>query len=278
MTDDELVAYFHAAGWSPYVVDVEATEDPDALLAETLDRTHAEIRAVRERRPNRPLWPMILLRSPKGWGVPAENTAGEPLAGTFRAHQVPLDADELALLEDWLRSYRPDELLTEDGRPRDDLLADLPPEQLRLGRVPQANGGLLRQDLPLPPVDRFAVDVPRPGAAQASPTGAAGAWLAELMRATAGRRDFRVVCPDELASNKLDARADGDGPGVRVAGRPTTPSTSVRDGRVHGGAVRAPVPGLAAGLPAHRPARAVPVLRGLRRPSWTAWSTSTPSS
>jgi xylulose-5-phosphate/fructose-6-phosphate phosphoketolase len=205
MTDDELVAYFHAAGWSPYVVDVETTEDPDALLAETLDLAHAEIRAVRDRRPDRPLWPMILLRSPKGWGVPAENTAGEPLAGTFRAHQVPLGADELALLEDWLRSYRPDELFTEDGHPRDDLLAELPPEELRLGRVPQANGGLLREDLPLPPINRFAVEVPRPGATQASPTGTAGAWLAELMRATAGRRDFRVVCPDELASNKLDA-------------------------------------------------------------------------
>jgi xylulose-5-phosphate/fructose-6-phosphate phosphoketolase len=117
---------------------------------------------------------------------------------------VPLDAGELTLLEQWLRSYRPDELFTEDGRPHDDLLADLPPEELRLGRVPQANGGLLHQDLPLPPVDRFALDVPRPGATQASPTGTAGTWLAELMRATAGRRDFRVVCPDELASNKLD--------------------------------------------------------------------------
>jgi xylulose-5-phosphate/fructose-6-phosphate phosphoketolase len=208
MSDTELVAYFHGAGWSPYVVDVESSDDPDALLTETLDLAHSEIRAMRERRPDRPVWPMILLRSPKGWGVPEENTEGEPLSDTFRAHQVPLqhvadDPAELALLEHWLRSYRPEELFTDDGRPHDDLLACLPPEELRLGRVPQANGGRLRRDLPLPALEPFATEVSRPGAAQASPTGAAGAWLAELMRATADRRDFRVVCPDELESNKL---------------------------------------------------------------------------
>ncbi|WP_434441666.1 phosphoketolase family protein [Lentzea sp. E54] len=212
MSDEELTAYFSGAGWSPYLVDVTAADDPDALLAETLDLAHREIEAVRERwQPGeRAVWPMIVLRSPKGWGVPARDAAGEPLEGTFRAHQVPLgdvheDDAEFALLERWLRSYRPEELFDTDGRPHDDLLADLPPEDLRLGRVPEANGGRLRRDLPLPDVARFAVDVPEPGAASASPTGTAGEWLAGLMRATEDRRDFRVMCPDELESNKLGA-------------------------------------------------------------------------
>ncbi|MFD5827715.1 phosphoketolase family protein [Lentzea sp. NPDC060358] len=212
MSDEELTAYFSGAGWSPYLVDVTGADDPDALLAETLDLAHREITAVRERwQPGeRAVWPMIVLRSPKGWGVPERGAAGERLEGTFRAHQVPLgavqdDDTEFALLEQWLRSYRPEELFDADGRPHDDLLAGLPPEGLRLGRVPEANGGRLRRDLPLPDVAGFAVDVPAPGATSASPTGTAGEWLAGLVRATEDRRDFRVLCPDELESNKLGA-------------------------------------------------------------------------
>ncbi|GAA1329280.1 phosphoketolase family protein [Saccharothrix algeriensis] len=212
MSDEELVAYFRGAGWSPHVVDVTATDDPDGLLAEALDLAHGGIAAVRERwRPGeRAVWPMLVLRSPKGWGVPARDAGGKPLEGTFRAHQVPLggvheDDAEFALLERWLRSYRPEELFDADGRPHEDLLAALPPEELRLGRAPEANGGRLRRDLPLPDLAPFAVEVAEPGGGTASPTGVAGRWLAELVRATEDRRDFRVVCPDELESNRLGA-------------------------------------------------------------------------
>ncbi|HEX6341995.1 phosphoketolase family protein [Umezawaea sp.] len=215
MDDEELVACFSGAGWSPHVVDVTRADDPDAALAEALDLAHAETAALRERwRPGeRAVRPMLVLRSPKGWGLPEHDTAGKPLEGTFRAHQVPLgavheDDAEFALLELWLRSYRPEELFDVDGSPHADLLAELPPEPLRLGRVPEANGGALRRDLPLPDLARFAVDVPEPGGASASPTGTAGEWLAELVRATEDRRDFRVVCPDELESNKLGALLD----------------------------------------------------------------------
>ncbi|MCG8916589.1 phosphoketolase family protein [Actinokineospora sp. PR83] len=199
MSDDDLTSYFRGAGWSPLIVDVTRTDDPDALLAEALTHAHGELRARRSS-------PMIVLRSPKGWGVPEVDTGGVPLEGTFRAHQVPLgnvhdDPAELRLLESWLHSYRPEELFTEDGRPHDDLVAGLP----GLGRVPEANGGALRRDLPLPGLDDFAVAVDGPGTASASPTGTAGKWLARLMRDTEDRRDFRIVCPDELASNKLDA-------------------------------------------------------------------------
>lgn len=213
MSDDELTSYFRGAGWSPHIVDVTTTDDPDALLADVLDRAHADIAAARHANAVGTTWPLLLLRSPKGWGVPATDPNGEPLEGTFHAHQVPLDdvhddPDQLALLETWLRSYRPEELFTEDGSPRPELLAELPDDDLRLGRVPQANGGRLRRDLPLPDVKGFAVDVDAPGAATASPTGTAGEWLAELMRATGDTRDFRVVCPDELESNKLGALLD----------------------------------------------------------------------
>ncbi|MCT2587657.1 phosphoketolase family protein [Actinophytocola gossypii] len=204
MSDDELTAYFRGSGWSPHVVDVTATDDPDALLAATLDLAHAEFRdATAGYAP-----PLILMRSPKGWGVPDRDADGEPLAGTFHAHQVPLEDTDLDLIERWLRSYHPEDLFDDDGRPHDDLLADLPPEHLRLGRVPQADGGRLRRDLPLPDVAPFATEVTAPGERQASPTGQAGEWLAELMRVTEDRRDFRVVCPDELESNKLGAVLD----------------------------------------------------------------------
>lgn len=203
MSDVELTAYFGGAGWSPRIVDVEQTADPDALLAETLDLAHAD-RALR---------PMIIARSPKGWGVPDRDAHGMPLEGTFHAHQVPIedvhdDPEQLALLESWLRGYHPEELFDEDGRPYPDLLAGLPPVDLRLGRVPQANGGNLRRDLPLPRIDKHRVEVDQPGGTTASANEALAGWLADLLGATEERRDFRIVCPDELESNKLSAVLD----------------------------------------------------------------------
>ncbi|WP_424185462.1 phosphoketolase [Actinokineospora sp. G85] len=188
MSNEELSDYFRGCGWSPRIVDAGTTDDPDELL----------LRALLDADPRDK--PMIVMRTPKGWGVPAHDADGVPLEGTFRAHQVPLgnvheDAEELALLESWLRSYRPGELFDENSKPAADLVEGLP----GFGMLPEANGGALRRDLPLPDLRPFAVDGP------ASPTGTVGVWLAELMRATEDRRDFRVVCPDELESNKLGA-------------------------------------------------------------------------
>jgi xylulose-5-phosphate/fructose-6-phosphate phosphoketolase len=199
MSDDELVAYFTGCGWTPLIVDVRDTDDLDTPLAEAL----AEANAQTTDRP-----PMIVLRSTKGLGLPATSPDGTPLEGTFHAHQVPLpgaadDSAQLAALERWLRSYRPEELFGIDGVPAPDLLTVPPEPRLRLGRVPQANGGRLRQELPLPDVGKFAVEVAGRGAVDASATEVLGDWLAELVQRAP--KTFRVVCPDELESNNLGA-------------------------------------------------------------------------
>ncbi|MFJ7213525.1 phosphoketolase family protein [Amycolatopsis sp. NPDC098790] len=197
MSDGELTAYFTGCGWTPLLVDVRGADDPDTPLAEALARAHAQTTGPP---------PMIVLRSTKGLGLPATSPDGTPLAGTFHAHQVPLpsaadDPKELAALERWLRSYRPDELFGSDGVPAPDLLDVLPAPELRLGRVPQANGGRLRRDLPLPDTGKYAVAVEKPGSVDASAPEVLAGWLAEIVHLAP--ETFRVVCPDELESNKL---------------------------------------------------------------------------
>ncbi|MEV8607116.1 phosphoketolase family protein [Amycolatopsis sp. NPDC051373] len=199
MSDDELTAYFTGCGWTPLLVDVRDADDPGVPLADALARAHAQVTGPP---------PMIVLRNTKGLGLPATSPDGTPLEGTFHAHQVPLpgaarDPAQLAELDRWLRSYRPEELFDADGVPAPDLLTVPPEPRLRLGRVPQANGGLLRRDLPLPEIEDFAVTVTGRGAVDAGPTEVAGAWLAELVRQAPDT--LRVVCPDELESNNLGA-------------------------------------------------------------------------
>ncbi|MFD9335067.1 phosphoketolase [Streptomyces sp. NPDC060028] len=217
MSDDELTALFRGYGWDPRIVDVTGDPPGDPLATAVLD-AHGAIRDLQRRarggdraaRPVRPAWPVIVLRSLKGQGAPAE-VEGKLIEGTFHAHQVPLpdvreDPQQLRALEGWLRSYRLRELFDDQGRPVPDVLAAVPQGDARIGARPAANGGSLRRPLALPPLEPYAVDVSKgPGTATASPTRVLGDWLAALMRDTADRRDFRIVSPDELASNKLDA-------------------------------------------------------------------------
>ncbi|GAA1544164.1 phosphoketolase family protein [Streptomyces albidochromogenes] len=163
----------------------------------------------------RPRWPLIVLRTPKGWTGPAE-VDGQPVEGTWRAHQVPLAAvrdnpAHLAQLEQWLRSYRPEELFDEHGRPRPEVLACVPEGDQRLGATPHANGGLLLRELPIAPLERFAVPVDKPGATRHEPTRILGDLLESVMADTAHRRDFRLVGPDETASNRLQAVFEASG-------------------------------------------------------------------
>ncbi|RLK46762.1 phosphoketolase family protein [Microbacterium telephonicum] len=209
--DDELLSLLRGYGHEPLLVDVEKGDDPRvahrrfaAALDHALDRIAEIRRAASEGDDARPVWPMIVLRSPKGWRGP-DTVDGDPVEGTWRAHQVPVDdvrenADHRDVLERWMRSYRPDELFDADGRPVDTLRALVPDGDRRLSATPDANGGR-REDLALPAVGSFAVPVETPGAEDAGAMATLGDWLAEVIRANP--TTFRLFGPDETASNRL---------------------------------------------------------------------------
>jgi xylulose-5-phosphate/fructose-6-phosphate phosphoketolase len=211
--DRELSALLEGYGHSPRFVE---GDEPDAVhqaLAAALDASLDEIARIQERARRgdltRPSWPMIVLRTPKGWTGPRE-VDGRPAEGTFRSHQVPLanlsqDPEHLHQLEEWLRSYRPDELFDEGGRLREELRALRPRGERRMGANPHANGGLLLRDLELPDFRDFAVDVVRPAAGTSEATRVLGGWLRDVARVNEASANFRVFGPDETVSNRLGA-------------------------------------------------------------------------
>ncbi|HBF81738.1 MAG TPA: phosphoketolase [Streptomyces sp.] len=207
-----------------------------AAMDLALDRIAGHQRAARtEGATERPRWPMIVLRTPKGWTGPKE-VDGLPVEGTWRSHQVPLSGvrdnpGHLRELEEWLRSYRPGELFDSSGRPTEQVLRCVPEGASRLGATPYANGGLLLRDLPVPPLTDHAVRVDKPGTVMHEPTRVLGGLLEDVMAATADRRDFRVVGPDETASNRLDALYGATGKAWQAETLPTDEHLS-RDGRV----------------------------------------------
>jgi xylulose-5-phosphate/fructose-6-phosphate phosphoketolase len=217
MTDEELTDLFRGYGYDFTLVDVGRSADHDAAhrsMARALDRAYRQIRRIQEEARRGTLagparWPMLVLRSPKGWtGV--RDLDGKPVEGSYRSHQVPIegvrsDPAHLAELERWLRSYRPEELFDRDGRPHPALLAACPEGDRRMGMNPHANGGRLRRDLVLPELHPFAVDVPRPGTPKRGDTAVLAQYLAEVMRRNESAANFRIVCPDEMASNRLTA-------------------------------------------------------------------------
>ncbi|MGA5898796.1 phosphoketolase family protein [Streptomyces venetus] len=202
----------HVGGDDPATVHRAMAQAMDTALDRIAEAQHA---AREEGVTERPRWPVIVLRTPKGWTGPAE-VDGEPVEGTWRSHQVPLagvrdNPEHLRQLEAWLRSYRPEELFDAEGRPVADVLACVPEGTRRLGATPYANGGLLVRDLPVPSLDDFAVPVDKPGTTMHEPTRVLGDLLARVMRDTASRRDFRLVGPDETASNRLQAVYEASG-------------------------------------------------------------------
>jgi xylulose-5-phosphate/fructose-6-phosphate phosphoketolase len=210
--DDELRSLLDGYGYAPRFVSGDEPAVMHREMASAVDAVLDEIASIQERARSgasmtRPRWPMLVLRTPKGWTGPAE-VDGLPVEGTWRAHQVPLaavrtDAMHLAALETWMRSYRPEELFDDDGRPRPDTIAMAPSGPSRMGDTPHANGGLLLHDLDLPAIRDHAVDVPAPGATTAEATRVLGSWLRDIVAANPDR--FRLVGPDETASNRLDA-------------------------------------------------------------------------
>ncbi|MFM9370153.1 phosphoketolase [Streptomyces sp. Da 82-17] len=211
-------------------------EEFASALDGCLDRIAAIQRAAREDgATGRPRWPMIVLRTPKGWTGP-RTVDGRPVEGTWRAHQIPLpdvpdDPERLAQLEQWMRSYRPDELFDAQGRPTPEVLADVPSGERRLGSNPHADGGRLLRSLPVPDIRTHAVDVPRRGGDRHEPAAAYGELLRDLMARTADRRDFRLFGPDETASNRLQAVYEASPKAWQLATTDTDEHLG-RDGRV----------------------------------------------
>ncbi|WP_329403970.1 phosphoketolase family protein [Streptomyces melanogenes] len=208
LPEPELDALLRGYGHEPLYVTGSDPRKVHQTMARAMDHALDRIAEIK-RTGVRASWPVIVLRTPKGWTGPAE-VDGEPVEGTWRSHQVPLasvreDPEHLRQLEAWLRSYRPQELFDADGRPTGQVLACVPDGERRLGANPHANGGLLTRELPLPPLEHFAVPVDKPGATLHEPTRVLGGLLAQVMADTAERRDFRVVGPDETASNRLGA-------------------------------------------------------------------------
>ena len=210
--EEELCELMRGYGHEPYVVAGEDPEEVHETLAATLDTAVAEIRRIQsEARANgtgaRPRWPMIVLRTPKGWTGPKE-VDGLPAEGSWRSHQVPLagladNPDHLRQLEEWLRSYRPEELFEEDGALRAELRALAPEGERRMGANPHANGGILLRPLELPDFRDYAVEVEAPARTASEPTRVLGTYLRDVMRENEDR--FRVFGPDETASNRLSA-------------------------------------------------------------------------
>ena len=221
---EELHSLFVGYGYTPYLVEGDDPARMHQLMAETLDRVMDEIRAIQSAARHgriagrmrgtaeatardRPRWPMIILKTPKGWTGPKE-VDGLRTEGFWRSHQVPIadlaaNPAHVRQLEAWMKSYRPAELFDAAGAPRPEIAALAPAGERRMSANPQANGGRAARDLDLPGIAAYAVEVGRPGERDAAATAILGAFLRDIIRASAERRNFRVFGPDETASNRL---------------------------------------------------------------------------
>jgi xylulose-5-phosphate/fructose-6-phosphate phosphoketolase len=209
---DEIEAFFRGTGWTPYFVEGSEPASMHQAMAASLDRCVADIRAAQRQARNsgtpfRPRWPMIVLRTPKGWTSPAE-VGGHKLEGSWRAHQVPMadvkkDPARLKQLEDWMRGYKPEELFDGGGRFRPELKALAPEGTRRIGSNPHANGGLLKKALRVPDFREYGIAVEKPGTAEAENCRPLGVFLRDVMKRN--MHNFRVFGPDENTSNKLNA-------------------------------------------------------------------------
>ena len=216
---EELAGLLTGYGHDPIFVEGDDPASMHQAMAAAMDRATAAIRAIQVAARHggdarRPRWPMIVLRSPKGWTGP-KTVDGKKTEGSWRSHQVPIsDMDKpghIALLEDWMRSYRPHELFDEAGRLRADIAALAPLGERRMGANPHANGGALMRPLRLPDFTAYAVAVDRPGRRDSEATHVMGEFLRDTMSLNAASRNFRVVGPDETASNRLQSLLEATG-------------------------------------------------------------------
>jgi xylulose-5-phosphate/fructose-6-phosphate phosphoketolase len=212
VSNDELTQLFKGHGYDVRFVEGDDPKLVHQTMAATLDQVYADIRSIQEdARKNgfskRPGWPMIILRTPKGWTGPKE-VDGKQVEGTFRSHQVPLanvreNPQHLKMLEEWMQSYRPEELFDQDGRLIPELVELAPKGNRRMSANPHANGGKLLVDLDLPDFKAYALNITQPGAQKAEATRELGKFLRDVFKRNEYQRNFRIVCPDETESNRL---------------------------------------------------------------------------
>ena len=240
MSDQSLTQLFTGYGYKPHFIEGHEPNAMHQQMAELLETVLAEIRAVQDVVRNGhevelPAWPMIIMRTPKGWTGP-KKVDGKPVEGTWRAHQVPVadfkgHLEHLQILEDWMKSYKPEELFDEQGKLVAELAELAPAGDRRMGANPHANGGLLLKDLTMPDFRDYALKVTKPGTEFAESTRILGKMLRDVMKLNADAKNFRVFGPDETASNRLEALYETT---AKVFMEPTLPTDEnlSADGRV----------------------------------------------
>lgn len=211
ISHEEITKFFEGCGWKPYFVECDDVMTAHRDMANTMDTVIREIKEIQKNaRENndatRPRWPMIIFRSPKGWTGPKE-VDGKAIEGSFRAHQVPLSMEKeehLAMLEAWLKSYRPEELFDENGTLTPSLQKLAPTGNRRMGSNPHANGGLLLKDLRLPDFRKYALEFSKPGSIEAQDMIELGGYVRDVIELNKEERNFRIFGPDETMSNRLN--------------------------------------------------------------------------
>ncbi len=208
MTNKELGSYFYSLGYKPYLVEGSDPKSMHKLMANTLDEIVRQIKDIQNKartgnNSELPRWPMIILRTPKGWTGPKE-VDGKPVEGTFRAHQVPISMEKdehLPMLENWLKSYHPEELFDDKGRLVQRLKEWLPKGNKRMGATPYANGGMLLKDLILPDFKKYAIKVSKPGEIKTGDMLELSGYIRDIIKNNP--HNFRAFSPDEAMSNRL---------------------------------------------------------------------------
>ncbi len=208
--EDELIKYFEGCGWNPYVVEASSTAKIHELMARTLDRCIEEIKIIKSktRLNKRATFPMIILKTPKGWGGP-KFINDLQVEGTFRSHQVPVvvnkeHPENLEILEAWLRSYKPEELFDENGTLKKELKELAPKGNHRMGMNPHANGGLLLEELNIPDFRGYGVEVKNPGETISQDMMELGYFIRDIIKLNENKKNFRIFGPDEALSNRLN--------------------------------------------------------------------------
>ena len=211
ISNKELKAFFFGCGWKPIEVEINGDEEPEIYhtkMAEALDKCVDIIKEIKnvDEENFRPLYPMIILKTPKGWTGPKE-VRGKIVEGTFRAHQVPISIDveeDISYLEDWLRSYKPEELFDDDGKLYQKIKRMAPKGTRRMGLNPHANGGLLLKELVVPDFSNYKLDIMYPGSVEAQDTLELGKYIKDIIALNRDNKNFRIFGPDEALSNRLN--------------------------------------------------------------------------